>query len=499
MIRFRSFKFRLTLGYAFMMTVFLAGFAFLMYTELSRTLYRDVERNMYAEVQNIEEGILSSFQERRDAKFTRPPEIQKGTLAFPPEFQAEITQAIRDWEKKQRRITRSLFLVRILGLDRSLIGSNLGGWERDILFPDYERDSVLMEKGDSYQTIYFQKNPVRLYYHLVGYQGRPFFIIQIAKPLYEIEKTLKRLGFIIILIVPLGVALAWVAGWFLAKRFLSPVDCMIQQARKITAAYLNSRLSRTNTHDELDRLAETLNEMIDRLEASTRAVQEFSSNVSHEFKTPLAIIRGEIDLALRRSRSQEDLQRTIGVVSEEVNGLIRLVDDLMLLVRNDAKQLSLQMKRLTLTPILEQVYRLYQERARQAGVEMIFEGAADAEVLGDEIYLKRLFTNLVDNAIKFTEPGGRVLVGIGASGSRKAVVKVEDTGIGIDPKTLENLGTRFYRSDQARSKEGAGLGISIVKAICAAHHGSLRFEGAPKKGTRVLVEFPILESNAVAI
>jgi heavy metal sensor kinase len=489
----RSFKSRLTLGYALMMTVFLGGFSFLMYAELSRALYRDVERSMHGEAQNIEEGIGASFRERRDPKFAVFPKVEKGTLAFTPEFQSEITRAIREWEKKQRRITRSLFLVRLLGLDRSMIGSNLGGWERDILFPDYERDSALMEKGDSYQTIYFQKNPIRLYYHLVRFQGRPLLVIQIAKPLYEIKKTLTRLGFIIAVIIPIGVALACVAGWFLAKRFLSPVDQMIQQARKITAAYLKSRLPRTFTHDELDRLAETLNEMIDRLEASTRAVQEFSSNVSHEFKTPLAIIRGEIDLALRRTRSQEDLQRTIDVINEEVNGLIRLVDDLMFLVRNDAKQMILREKKLLLAPVLEQVLKLYQERARQGEMELILESSDDAVVFGDEIYLKRLFTNLVDNAIKFTEPKGKVTVRVGKTGAGKVTVSIQDTGIGIDPQTLENLGTRFYRADQARSKEGAGLGLSIVKAICDAHHGSLRLESTPNRGTIVFVDLPLLQ------
>ena len=206
MTPFRSFKSRLTLGYALRMTVFLGGFSFLMYAELSRALYRDVERSMYGEGQSIEEGIGTFFQESKDPKFFAPPKVEKGTLAFPEEFQSEVTKAIREWEKKQRRVTRSLFLIRMIGLDRSLIGSNLGGWERDILFPDYERDSVLMEKGNSYQTIHFEKNPIRLYYHLVRFQGRPFFIIQIAKPLYEIEKTLTRLGLIIAVIIPLGVA-----------------------------------------------------------------------------------------------------------------------------------------------------------------------------------------------------------------------------------------------------------------------------------------------------
>jgi hypothetical protein len=184
MTLFRSFKSRLTLGYALMMTVFLAGFAFLMYVELSRTLYRDVERSMYGEAQSIEGGITTSFRDYEILRFSAPPQSKKGTLAFPEEFQSDIAKAIREWEKKQRRVTRSLFFVRIVGLDRSVIESNLGGWERDILFPDYERDSVLMEKGDSYQTIHFEKNPIRLYYHLARFQGRPFFIIQIAKPLY---------------------------------------------------------------------------------------------------------------------------------------------------------------------------------------------------------------------------------------------------------------------------------------------------------------------------
>ena len=491
MIHIRSFKLRLTLLYASLLTVLLAGFAFLMYAELSRALYRDVEQSMHSEVRNIEEGLSGFFQEARDPKFLVPPKVEKGTLAFSPEFQGFLTKTVREFEKRQRRIVRSLFLVRIVGLDHSIIVSNLGGWEREIIFPNYERDSVLMEKGDSYQTIHFQKNPIRLYYHLVRSQGRPFFIIQVAKPLAEIEKTLMRLALIIVVIIPLGVAAACLAGWFLAKRFLSPVEQMIQQARKITAAYLKSRLPRTHTLDELDRLAETLNEMIDRLEASTRAVQEFSSNVSHEFKTPLAIIRGEIDLALRRARSVEDLQQTIHVISEEVNGLIRLVDDLMLLVRSDARQLNLQVKNVSLVHALDHVLKLYQERAHQEGIELIFEAPQEVEILGDEIYLKRLFTNLLDNAIKFTEANGKIIVRVSAS-YEKAVVSIEDTGIGIDDETLKNLGTRFYRADQARSRDGAGLGLSIVKAICDAHHGDVRIESRPGSGTQVYIGFPCL-------
>ena len=491
MIQFRSFKLRLTLGYAFMMTVFPGVFASLMYMELSRALYRDVEHSMRGEAQNIEEGLQTFFQENKSPIFSSFPRVKKGTLSFPGEFQGKLAESIRDWEKHQRRINRSLFLVHMLGLDHSLILSNRGGWEQDIIFPDYERDSVFMEKGDSYQTIHFQKSPIRLYYHRVNFRGRPFLIIQIAKPLYEIEKTLGRLALIITLIIPLGVVLACLSGWFLAKRFLSPVDRMIQQARSITAAYLKNRLPRTFTLDELDRLAETLNEMIDRLESSTRAIQEFSSNVSHEFKTPLAIIRGEIDLALRRARSPEDLQKTIEVIGEEVNGLIRLVDDLMFLVRNDAKQIKLQKNKVELVSILKQVLKLYQDRAHREGIELVLDAVEDVEILGDEIYVKRLLTNLLDNAIKFTDANGKITTRISAN-AWFAILEIEDTGIGIDPETLMNLGKRFYRADQARSKEGAGLGLSIVKALCDAHQGTIQIDSVLNKGTRVTINLPLL-------
>jgi signal transduction histidine kinase len=199
----------------------------------------------------------------------------------------------------------------------------------------------------------------------------------------------------------------------------------------------------------------------------------------------------EIVLALRRSRSQEDLLKAIGVISEEVNGLIRLVDDLMFLVRNDAKQLMLQKKNLSLAPVLEHVLKLCLERGRQAGVDLALDIPADAVVFGDEVYLKRLFSNLLDNAIKFTESGGKVTIRVRLASHDKVIVSVEDTGTGIDSKTLANLGTRFFRADQARSKDGAGLGLSIVKAICDAHGAHLRFESSSGHGTQVFVSLPL--------
>lgn len=488
MIRIRSFKIRLALWYALILLVFLAGFGLLMQAELSRTLYRDVEHSLTFESLSIQSAIMAHLKERRAIPLNPPPKIEKGTFAFSPEYQSLLAQAIRYWEKQQKRIARSLYLVRVVGLDHSVMLSNLGRWERDIIFPDFERDSAFMETGNSFQTIHFQNRPIRLCYQLARIEGRPFFVVQVAKPLDEIGAALNRLTIIIALIIPFGVMLAGWAGWFLAKRFLRPVDRMIHQSRTITAAYLKGRLPRTFSLDELDRLAETLNEMIDRLEASTQAVREFSANVSHEFKTPLAIIRGEIDLALRRDRSQADLHKALRIISEETDGLTRLVNDLNFLVKSDSKQLTLQRKTLVLDQLIDSVVSLYRERCQMEGIALKYDRSDEVKIQGDEHHLKRLFINLMDNAVKFTDAGGSIAIDC-ETRDGAGVVRIQDTGIGIAPETLAHLGTRFYRADQARSKEGAGLGLSIVHAICDAHQAEFRIESQVGKGTAVSVKF----------
>ena len=231
--------------------------------------------------------------------------------------------------------------------------------------------------------------------------------------------------------------------------------------------------------------------MIDRLEASTKSIQDFSSDISHELKTPLAIIRGEVDLALRKSRTPEELIKTLQTVGEEVNELIRLVDDLMLLVRSDSRQLRFEKKRISLKEIINLMASRYQDRAASRGLTIRTDIAADLFIQGDDIYIKRLFSNLIDNAIKFTPTGGMIDLELKKFGNR-AVAGVKDTGIGIELDIQAKVFSRFFRSDSARSHEGAGLGLNIAKAICSGHSAEISIVSAPYKGTLVSVSFPIL-------
>lgn len=486
----RSVKFRLTLLYALFLLLFLSLFSFWMYQEFAHVLYQDVDRTLNSEVTRIENSLQPELAHLLSEKESTAQALTPYRFTLSEEESKQLADRIRKWEKKHQLVSKSTLAIRILGINHKLLLSNLKTWERQVLYPNFERDSLFMEKGNSFQTLHFESKPIRLFYHLIRSrpEGRPALIVQVSAPLHELEKTLARLSFILWFSIPVVVIFAGFTGWMMAKRFFQPIENIIHEARQITAAYLTRRLPRTKSGDELDRLAETLNQMMDRLESSTRAIQDFSSDISHELKTPLAIIRGEIDLALRKARSPETHIETLKTIEGEVNELIRLVDDLMLLVRSDAGQLQFTMQPVCLADLLTKVAERFRERAQSKKIELSYTHSDDGWVQGDEIYLKRLFNNVIDNALKFTNEGGRVQIHLFREENR-ARVDIVDDGIGIDATIQAKVFSRFFRSDQARSFEGSGLGLNIAQAISNAHQAQLSLISQPGQGTRVTMIF----------
>ncbi len=477
---FRTVQFRLTLWYAVLLTFLLSFFGFFMHTEFERLLYRDVDLYLVGEATALESS-LGRFL----GHLPQPPRSED------PDSVRFMQKTLLEWEAAHHQVRKTPLMVRLIKSDHTSLMGNLTRWQKEIIFPDFERDSIFMEKGESFQIIHFQKKPFRLFYKRLDYPDFPDMILQVGTSLAEANGALDRLTFIIWITIPAAALASCVVGLFLIRRSLEPVDLMIREARNITAAYLKSRLPRTQTGDEIDRLAETLNEMMDRIESSTRTVQDFSSNVSHEFKTPLAIIRGEIDLALRRARSPEALTETLRVIEGEVNELIRLVDDLMLLLRSDSKQLRYEKKKLSMSALLSQVAERFLDRAEKKKIRLSMEFRQEADVEGDDVYLKRLFSNLLDNAIKFTPEGGEISLSLSRRDG-KALVEVRDTGIGIEPEMQSRVFTRFYRADQARSYEGSGLGLNIAKTIADIHQGTIELHSVPGKGTTLRVFLPVV-------
>ena len=317
--------------------------------------------------------------------------------------------------------------------------------------------------------------------------GRVVDLVQVAMPLRRTRQTLLRYVETLLVLVPLGVVLSAVGGWLLARRALRPVDRMSQSALRISAEDLSRRLERRGTQDEIDRLADTLNAMLARLEAAFGEMQRFTADAAHELRTPLTALRGGIEIALRAERSPDEYRRVLASSIEEVDHLIRLAEDLLLLSRSTVG-LTAARQPVDLEALCLEALELGVRLAKGKGVTVSMGATAPAVVQGDSGALRRALLNLVDNAVKYTPAGGSVVISLGRTQESVALV-VEDTGIGIDPADTKRIFEPFVRLDAGRNRDsgGSGLGLAIARSIVVAHGGTLEVESRPGGGSRFTI------------
>ncbi len=325
--------------------------------------------------------------------------------------------------------------------------------------------------------------PVRVLVAPILEDGRVINVVQVGISLENMMKTLRRFDLIMAAVFPLGLLLAGGGGWLLARRALRPVDRMTQAVHRITSEHLQERLPETGTGDELDRLAGTLNEMLTRLEDSFHQIRQFSADASHELQTPLTILRGEIEVALRSARSPQEYQQVLHSCLEEIERISRLVSGLLLLARADAGVLRLDLQPVDLTELTLEVAGRLQRLAAEKSVALQCNLTTPVFILADKEHLQRLLLNLIDNAIKYTQAGGSVTLSLYAD-DNQVRLSVADTGIGLSPAEQEQIFTRFFRSAEAKSQGGgAGLGLCIAQSIAAAHDGTIELASTPGQGS----------------
>ncbi|RUL84013.1 sensor histidine kinase [Tautonia sociabilis] len=316
-------------------------------------------------------------------------------------------------------------------------------------------------------------------------------VVQVATTLAHPEHELGELLAVLLVLGPLALSAAIGGGYLLARKALEPVERMTEATHAITASRLDRRIEVVNPDDELGRLARTLNTMIERLERSFDETRRFTADAAHELRTPLAVLRSEAEVALRQPRSPEEHRRVLENILEEVDRLTRLAEQLLFLCREDAGLVPVARGSVRIDELLSEVIEHMRPVAEENGVMLHVEPSASTEVSGDADQLRRLFFNLLDNAIKYTPRGGRIVGRVEPSGGGILAI-VSDTGIGIPHEHLPRVFERFYRVDQARTQDtgGAGLGLSICRAIAEAHGGQLRIESELGRGTRVLLSLP---------
>ena len=335
-------------------------------------------------------------------------------------------------------------------------------------------------------------HPVRLLTMPITDAGGVVSLIQVGMSLEMSETTLHRFLLTMAALFPIGLLLAGGGGWMLARRALRPVDQIAETARRISAEHLTARLEETGANDEMSRLVQTLNEMLERLDASFHQIRQFSADASHELQTPLTILKGEIEVALRTPRPPEEYQRILSSALEEIDRLTRLVEGLLLLARVDAGVLRMDQKPVELARLVEDVYAQAKILADTRRVTLFLEQMEPLTVPGDYDGLRRVLLNLADNGIKYTPAGGRVTVSLRSEGPL-ASLRVADSGIGLSPDERKNVFERFYRSAEARSRGegGSGLGLCIARSIVEAHGGKIQLESAPGQGSTFTVLLPL--------
>jgi heavy metal sensor kinase len=324
-------------------------------------------------------------------------------------------------------------------------------------------------------------------------QGQVIDVVQVAASLEPVEAARSRFLLILLGLAPLALLVAGVGGWFLARRALTPVDAMVDAARRIEAEHLSQRIEAADTHDELGRLAAVLNDMLARLERSFAAVSQFSADAAHELRTPLTILKGEIEVALRSSPGGPEYQRVLASCLEEVDRLNALVEDLLFLARSEGGSVRVTQVPVNLAEVVAEVAPALQALADTAGVSPTITSGAPAWVRGNASMLFRLIFNLGENAIKYTPAGGRVSITLNQSGY-EVVLEVRDTGPGISAADLPHIFDRFYRADRARGRGGVGLGLALARSIVSLHGGTIVVESAPGAGACFRVVLPIAAS-----
>jgi len=466
---FKSIRFTLTLWYSVTLAIILIVFSSFLYVTFRNQLYEEVDRDLLA----IAEAIASpTFEPFRSA----PAEMDQLLEDFIGA--RAVGKYVRILDRRGEPLTATSNLV-------------------DISLPPDRRALVAAAANRiSYATHRdSDRYPVRIISYPLLVRGQLDAIVQVGSSLVGPTEILNKILLIFTISIPLSLFLLVYGGWFLAGRALKPVDLITRSARRISAENLSLRLDVVNPRDEIGRLAETFNTTLARLENSFNRTRRFSADVSHELRTPLTILRGEIEVGLKWAKDPEEFRELMQSNLEEVNRMSVIIESLLELSRAEEKGLSLNLQEMDLCELLQDLILQLRTLADEKGIHLEFAGALPVLVQGDRVRLHQVFLNLLGNALKYTESGGKVRLFL-ATENGYAKVAVSDTGQGIPPDDISCIFDRFYRVDRARNRAhgGSGLGLSLVKSYTEAHGGRIDVTSEVGKGSTFTVYLPLADS-----
>jgi heavy metal sensor kinase len=463
----RSIRFRLIGLYATLLAVVMLGFDAYTYKRLQHFLREVLGDALEHRAQQIAQGILPGI----------PPngENYEAAAYVSAAIEGRFAPALND---KFVRVTREDGFVLYVSRepnDRSFEPEDVPPYIGQTL----TREQRLAKGSD----MLIAALSTRVAYHE--------YIVEVGMSLANSDRVLQALLLTLAAGVPIVIGAAIGGGYFLMKRALTPVQNIMRAAQEITLHHLGRRLPVSESGDEIAGMSVALNQMIARIDESFQHTSRFTGDASHELRTPLTIIHGELEAMLLRRKLEPDLREALASLLEEVERLVRIVEGLFALSRLDTGEAQTERVRLDLAKLAETTAEQMCLLAEEKHIDLRCQTRESVEVEGDRARLKQVVVNLLDNAIKYTPENGKISLTVGSQNGT-ALLEVTDSGPGVSNEALPHLFERFYRSEEARSHEagGAGLGLSIVHAICTAHGGSVSVENISPTGCHVTVGLP---------
>ena len=481
---FHSIRTKLTLWYTALLGIMLVSFGGLSYLFTKSTLSDNLDRSLHSEVKWVNEFIEPQAKKVR-LKRSAYLELQqlKKTAPAPAENEQLVTDSAAVdaiWNQIYQHTILSPRRQYIQILDRN----------GDLLYRSPSLGKQSLQYTDipyGWIKVVTTRNDEGLELRIAATQNDHVKIL-VAYPLEELNEVLDGIFSIFRILAPIAILIAVIGGWFLANTSLKPVDLITKTAREISAQNLNQRLPAQGVDDELGRLTATFNDMIGRLQESFAQIQRFSADASHELRTPLTIMRGEIEVALRRRRLPAPTRALLTSIHDELVRLSSIVESLMILIKSESGRLAFQFSDIALDEMVRGLAEDALMLASQKKMKIETLHIDPVMIRGDAARLRQLFLNLIENAVKYTPPKGTITVSL-VRLTDKATVSIGDTGIGIPKRDLQKVFDRFYRVKSDGS--GSGLGLSIAKWIAEAHHGTIEVSSREKKGSTFTVTLPL--------
>ena len=337
------------------------------------------------------------------------------------------------------------------------------------------------------ETITIQDRPdkIRILYAMIN----PSIILQVGLVMESYSRFLAAFKGIFIITMSILILAAAGLGWFMARRAVSGVEAVTRTARKISGGTLEERVLIKGQGDEIDQLAQTFNQMLDRIQILVTEIKEMTDHIAHDLRSPLTRIRGHAEVTLTTAKSLTEYETMAADTIEECDRLLDMINTMLLISKTESGVDIISVEEVDLAVLVHEACELFLPTTEDKGVKLSCEVPERSLLKADTRMIQRLLSNLLDNAIKYTPSGGSVTVSI-VEQEENLVLIVKDTGIGISPGDLPRIFERFYRCDQSRSLEGIGLGLSLARAIARAHGGDIVAASKPNEGSTFRVILP---------